>query len=304
MTENNDIEIEENANGEGADRIIYSYSMLESFRKCRYSFYRHYVMKERPPLQGTEAFLGTNTHEAIQNIYRQKKLRGATLTKEDALNFYDMNWDAACAVMREKGIKIISITGPNGMKRQTESGAETLTESKRRGRAMVEVYYDTHFPFSDVRDIKIERVFIFDLNGRKIKCKIDMLGYNGHIKLFEFKTGRRASTDAWKKQVSIYIMAVKKYAGEAANIEAVVYHLANNDRYDMTHLNAPKNLEDVQMALMADILDIELLTQNWTLKDMAKYRADPTNPHLCPWCSFYSDCPSWAHMFNGRQVRV
>ena len=69
----------------------FSYSSLESFKKCPAQFKFRYIKKIIKSHEGIESFVGKRVHEALEFLYNEK-LSGRLTVVDGVIEKYHQNW--------------------------------------------------------------------------------------------------------------------------------------------------------------------------------------------------------------------
>ena len=70
----------------------FSYSSLESFKKCPAQFKFRYIDKIIKLHEGIESFVGKRVHEALEFLYNEK-LSGRLIFYDGVIKKYHQNWE-------------------------------------------------------------------------------------------------------------------------------------------------------------------------------------------------------------------
>lgn len=285
----------------------YSYSMMTTFLSCRHAFYERYIRRGEPGVEAIERFLGSRVHDACQYIHLTKSERGTIPSREETLEFYRTNWTRELDALRAAGQRLVSVEKVEGLHMQVDASRQAIQEAFARGRPMVENYYDRFHPFTE--DVEIEKDIYFDLEGRRVRVKIDALSPRGPTyRLIELKTSKEIGMNRkeWRRQVSLYILGVKEHerqkGGRTAAVEPLIYHLKSGTLVSIPDLGSPADLESTRRWALETIQEIERVTENWGYQGPERYPSEPSNRMLCPWCAVFKECPRWAHLVRIREI--
>ena len=72
----------------------YSFSALQSFKKCPAQYHYRYIDKIYKKDEGIEAFMGKRVHESIEHLYKQK-MSGQLLSYDKLIDYYRSIWDTS-----------------------------------------------------------------------------------------------------------------------------------------------------------------------------------------------------------------
>ena len=300
-----DEEVETEKESQPEERI-YSYTKLTNFLSCRYSFYKRYINHAEPKVEGIERFLGSRVHDGVQHVYNAKKENGAAPSLAETMQFYSDRWDGELTKLMEAGHSIVAVQDMDGFKVQVAATDEELNAAKLLGRKMVEGYYTKFTPFKD--DMEIEKEIIFNLEGRKVKVKIDGLVIQGtKRKVVELKTSKNIGLNVhgWRRQVSLYMLGVKEYEreqGRTVEVEPFLYHLTSGTHVAIPGLGTPGDLANTREWALSTIKEVERVTKDWTLLNPKEYPCEPYARNLCPWCPYFEECPKWKQPVRLRKL--
>lgn len=162
------------------EQTIYSFSKLEKFNQCQYSYYLTYIKKLRSPDDGNiYGVLGSEVHSILEHLQTQK------ITKETALERFN-----------EKVDEVLLF----GMEFATPKSGEKYVQDVR--------HYLENYERFDVEDFEIEEHFITDIDGIKVQGYIDLYykDENGLIHVVDYKTSTKFSKKDMPKKTRQLIL--------------------------------------------------------------------------------------------------
>lgn len=246
--------------------VIYSHSRLESFKTCPLSFKFGYIDKIKG-IEGIEAFLGSQVHEAIHYIYKKVKA-GKVPTLKEVFKFYEDLWKKNY----NPKIRIV----------RTEFSVEDYF---KQGIELIEHYYHKHKPFNE-NIIGMEQKILIDLDGKGdyvLQGFIDKLVYNeedGTYEIHDYKTAKwmpdqeEADQD---RQLALYSIGVKERHPNNNGVLLKWYYLRHGK--EVTSSRTDKQLEQLKKDVIKLIKQIEK-EKKWPAK----------RSKLCDWCDFNEVC--------------
>lgn len=248
----------------------FSYSGLESYKKCPAQFQFRYIDKIRKPDEGIEAFMGKRVHEAIEFLYHE--------IQDGKIPFIDHIMDHYEKLWNEKWHDRIAI-----VKR-----GETRDHYFQLGMDCIARFYRKNQPFGEeVVGIELEMDFQLDSDPNyRMKGIMDRLDHNGNssYEIHDYKTGKRAmdqrSADQ-DGQLALYQIALEQQNKDVKDVE-LVWHFV---RYGI-EVRSKRTSEQ--------------LTE---LTEKLKKRIDEIRSHersgnpfpakesiLCNWCYYWDEC--------------
>ena len=164
--------------------VVYSYSKLTCFEQCSYQFFKKYVLKEEQR-NSIYALAGTSTHEVIEGI------QSGELTNKEAL---------------EKWKEEMNFHSFLGYEFTSEKTKTNFINS-------IEHFIENYKVISN--DVEIEKGFMLDVEGHKLRGFIDLLIHNddGTISIVDLKTSskyQKRDLDKHARQLIIYTLAMEQ----------------------------------------------------------------------------------------------
>ncbi len=249
----------------------FSYSSLETYRKCSHRFKLRYLDKIQKPDEGIEAFMGKRVHEALEFLYNEV-LAGRFVLFDSVIDFYRLNW-------RQKWHDRIAIV-------RSEHSSEDYYSL---GENCLAWYYRTYHPFEQ-SVVGNEIVLEFSLDGDRnyrLKGIVDRLDHdgNGHWEIHDYKTGKRAFTQNQADrdgQLALYQLALKQKERDVRRV-TLVWHFVQR-RVEVRSSRNAQQLRALIQRTRATIDEIRLKIEN-------AGSFPPRETILCNWCYFWEECP-------------
>lgn len=252
--------------------LTYSHSRLATYKTCPRQYWYAYIGK--PEIEGVdtvEAFLGSQVHEALEELYR-RLMGGQTMSSQELLAWYKGNWDRGW----HEGIRIVN---------------ETLGAADYRqvGREALATYHKQYRPFDQSRTLRLEEHVLFSLDeaGRyRLQGYIDRLAQRGDgvYEIHDYKTSSHLPTQAQAdsdRQLALYQVGVQAMWTDVAQVDLVWHYLRFGK--EIRSRRTPEQLAGIRSECIALIDVIESRG-----RDEAGF---PTSKScLCDWCEFREIC--------------
>jgi len=236
------------------ENASYSPSKLKCYEDCPRKYYYQYVLGI-PDVQKTFFELGTLVHAVIEQITRKIR-EGETTTTEEALKLLDSMWKPSVYKTKEK-------------ERQDREEAEKMMRD-----------FMAHQQQKTTSIAEIERYIELDLDGRKIKGKVDRIDDNGKtLEVIDYKTSKtKTSKPQLKKdfQMALYWLGAEKALGKP--VTQVGHWYLREDREWMIDMT-PKELQEVLERAKEIIESVEA----------GSFPATPEY-QTCQWCGYRDLC--------------
>jgi putative RecB family exonuclease len=251
--------------------VVYSYSRLETFEKCRLKFKYRYVDKIVPEIpKNIEAHLGTIVHDALEWFY-SKIMTGITPSLDDVILYYSEKW------AEESLSEVLIVNKFMTEKDYFNKGVNFLID-----------YYFKHQPFKE-KTIATEKrieVNLDEAGEKKLIGFIDRLVHNeqtNEMEIHDYKTANTLPTKeelGQNRQLALYSLAVKEEFGRDKSISLVWHYLAHNQNICIKKTD--KELENLKKEVM------ELIDKIENTKEFPA-----TKSRLCDWCEYKNICDAW-----------
>jgi len=147
------------------------------------------------------------------------------------------------------------------------------------GKKILERYYQTNKDI-DVQHIGIEKEFILDIDGIKLKGKIDRIDKlpDGSVEIIDYKTGNSKTQKEVDNdvQMTIYKMA----AEEALNIEPTFLSFYYLEAGEKLSTNRTQKQIEAQKKIIKEVV-----------KDIKEKNFKPNSGQSCRFCPYRGLCP-------------
>ncbi len=250
----------------------FSYSGLETYKKCPAQFKYRYIDQIHKPDEGIEAFMGKRVHETIEFLYKNI-YDGKIPFIDHVLQFYESIW-------KEQWHDRIAI-----VKR-----GETKDQYYQLGLDCIVRFYRNHQPF-DEHVIGIELEMDFTLDGdenfrmKGIIDRLDQDGHGAHV-IHDYKTGKwimnqkAADQDS---QLALYQIALEQQHEDVTSVELVWHFL----RYGV---EVRSNRTATQLKRLTHTLKHQIDAIRRHAEKHSEF--PPKESILCNWCYYWEECPT------------
>ena len=251
----------------------FSYSSLETFKKCPVQFKIHYLDKVVKPDAGIEAFMGQRVHEALEFLYDEVthgKIPLLDTVLEKYRELWVHAWHDRIAIFRweEFGPENYFALGENCLAR----------------------YYRLHKPFSEpVTGIEVDLIFTLDNSDdyvmRGILDRVDHTG-NGMWEIHDYKTGKRALTqNAADKdhQLALYQIGLMSENSKIKSVKLVWHFIQHGIK-----IESKRNADEIKKVIQETKKSIDAIRSK--VENGGEF--SPKTSILCNWCYYWEECPS------------
>ncbi len=250
----------------------FSYSSLETYKKCPAQFRIRYINNIRKPDEGIEAFMGKRVHEALEYLYNEV-LNGRIPFFDHVVESYKSYW-------QDKWHNRIGIV-------RTQNSSDYY---KYLGEDCIARYYRKYSPFEEpIVGNEIELNFTIDDNVKyQIKGIIDRLDHdgNGNWVIHDYKSGKRALTQNQADkdyQLALYQLGLMIKDRNIKSVKLVWHFLQHG--IEVESLRTEKQLNDLSNNIKKQIDEIRLKISNGGAFPAKK-------SILCNWCYYWEECPA------------
>jgi putative RecB family exonuclease len=259
----------------------FSYSSLETFKKCPAQFKFRYLDNIRKSDEGIEAFMGKRVHETLEFLYT-KKLAYNILIVDTILDRYHARWE-------EKWHERIAIVRQN------------MNDLSYRylGEDCLARYYRTYTPF-DQKVVSTEKsidFFIDENEDYPFRGIIDRLDADdkGNWEIHDYKSGAnvlsqsRVDTDS---QLALYEIGLRYHYKNVKTV-TLYWHFLQSGIVRKSN----RSLRQLSL-LVKRIRSIVDEIRNRINHDLSFV---PNESVLCNWCYFWEECPA---KINGNPYMI
>ena len=249
----------------------FSYSSLETYKKCPSQFRFRYIDKVVKPDEGIEAFMGKRVHEALEHLY-DEILKGRLTFIDEIIEKYhqvwEANWHDRIAIVRKE----------NTVKYYYELGERCIA-----------LFYRTYSPF-DQPVVGTEVEFVFSIDGTKdymmkgIADRVDYYG-KGKYEIHDYKSGKRMmfQKDADKDgQLAIYQIGLQYQYDDVEEVKLVWHYLQHAQE-----VHSQRNSNQINQLVHQTKLKIDEIREHIQSGDSFS----PKETILCNWCYYWEECP-------------
>lgn len=250
----------------------FSYSSLETYKKCPAQFKIRYIENIRKSDESIEAFMGKRVHEALEYLYNEV-LDGRIPFFDYVVDNYNSNW-------QDKWHNRIGIV-------RQENSAEFY---RQLGEMCIARYYRKHTPFEEpLVGNEIELDFILDEDDNyQFKGIIDRLDHDGegNWEIHDYKSGKRALTQNQAEkdnQLALYQIGLISKEKEIKSVKLVWHFLQHG--IEVRSIRTPKQLDSLSSSVKKQVDEIRL-----KINSGGQFSARKSI--LCNWCYYWEECPA------------
>jgi len=250
----------------------FSYSSLETYKKCPAQFRIRYIDYMRKTDEGIEAFMGKRVHEALEYLYNEVldgRIPFFDHVIENYRKFWQNNWHDKIGIVRNQN---------------------TSDYYKYLGEECIARYYRKYSPFAEkIVGNEIELNFnINDDEKYEIKGIIDRLDHDGkgNWEIHDYKSGKRALTQNQADkdhQLALYQIGLMSKDKEIKSVKLIWHFLQHG--IEVESIRTKKQLDDLSTNIRKQIDKIRS-----QIDGGGKFPAKKSI--LCNWCYYWEECPA------------
>ena len=266
----------------------FSYSSLQSYKKCPAQFHFRYIERIFKNDEGIEAFMGKRVHETIEYIYNQKK-SGINLSIDKITEYYHSLWE-------NKWHGSIAIVNRNILPMDREKNIPQWKKYAafyfRIGEKCLTKFYSLNHPFDEnVYANEYEIDFLIKSNSDyRIKGIIDRLDIdeNGNWIIHDYKTGKRSYNQKeadQDMQLGLYQIGLEKTKINIKDVLLVWHFLQQSKENILVYSRRSKSDLEKIVKKIVNLIDEIRLKQLNNEKFLARKSI------LCNWWYYWQECP-------------
>jgi len=251
--------------------VVYSYSRLETFEKCKLKFKYRYIDEIIPEIpKSIEAHLGPVVHETLEWFYN-KVMEKIIPSIDEVIIHYSEKW------AEESANEMLIVTKLMKEKDYFNKGVRFIID-----------YYFKHQPFDDntIATEKQVNINLDETGEKKLVGFIDRLVHNiekNEIEIHDYKTANflPSKEDLGRnRQLALYSIGIKEEFGKDKDVKLIWHYLAHNEKIIIKKTN--NDLEELKKEVTDLINKIE------STKEFL-----PNKSRLCDWCEYKNMCDGW-----------
>lgn len=254
---------------------VYSFSQLESYRRCPRQYQFQYIEKpEVAQRTSVRIYLGNAVHRVLEELHKAANF-GRIPDKQTMLQSYAAYWE-------QEGAKAVVVDAEH----------QTVDDFQRMGADALDCYYDKFIAAPLGKSLAVEDNITFTLPARsnreaiKFRAKIDRLWRrpDGVVEIADFKTGMSLATSEDRRfrwQMGIYQLAVHAQWPELGPLQVVQHFLTLYE--SIPYQFSADELEQLPEELHEEVRVIV------HARDINSF---PTKEGAhCGWCNYEQLCP-------------
>jgi len=251
--------------------VVYSYSRLETFEKCKLKFKYRYIDEIIPEIpKSIEAHLGTVVHETLEWFYN-KVMEKIIPSIDEVIIHYSEKW------AEESANEMLIVNKLMKEKDYFNKGVRFIID-----------YYFKHQPFDDntIATEKQVNINLDETGEKRLVGFIDRLVHNiekNEIEIHDYKTANflPSKEDLGRnRQLALYSIGIKEEFGKDKDVKLIWHYLAHNEKIIIKKTN--NDLEELKKEVTDLINKIE------STKEFL-----PNKSRLCDWCEYKNMCDGW-----------